>query len=219
MPSAAEEIVVARDILIAGFTGGEYHVAHLSTAGAADLVRQAQARGINVTCEVTPHHFTLTDEAVRSFDTNTKMNPPLRTKDDVDAMRRGLKDGTIAVIASDHAPHSFDEKQVEYQSAPFGIIGLETTVGLALTELVATGVLTLPQVIEKLSTNPRRILHLPPINIAEGQNANLTFIDPSLEWVVDPSSFRSMSRNTPFGGRKLTGKAIGVLNNGEAFWA
>ncbi|MEW6510088.1 MAG: dihydroorotase [Bacteroidota bacterium] len=219
MPPAAEEIVVARDILLAGYTGGEYHVAHLSTAGAAELVRQAQARGINVTCEVTPHHFTLTDEAVRSFDTNTKMNPPLRTRDDVEAMKRGLKDGTIAVIASDHAPHSFDEKQVEYQSAPFGIIGLETTVGLVLTELVATGVLTLSQMIEKLSSNPRRILHLPPINIAEGQKANLTIFDPALQWVVDPSSFRSMSRNTPFGGKTLTGKAIGVINNGEVFWA
>jgi dihydroorotase len=211
--------MIARDILLAAYTGGEYHIAHMSTAGAAEMVRQAKARGIRVTAEVTPHHIALTDEVVRSFDTNTKMNPPLRTAEDVEALRRGLKDGTIDVIASDHAPHSFDEKQVEYQQAPFGIVGLETSVGLVLTELVDRGVLTLKQMIEKMSTNPRRILHLPEIRIVEGQEANLTIFDPEHEWVVDPGTFKSKSRNTPFGGRKLKGKAVGVLNHGEAFWA
>ena len=218
MPPAGEEVVVARDILLARFTGGHYHVAHISTAGVAELLRQARARGEDVSGEVTPHHFTLTDEAVKTYDTNTKMNPPLRTASDVEALRRALKDGTIEVIATDHAPHSFDEKQVEFQFAPFGIVGLETAIGLTITELVSTGVLSLKQMVEKFSTNPRRILRLPPIKIAEGERANLTMIDPSLQWVVDPSTFRSKSKNTPFGGRKLTGKSFGIINNGEVFW-
>ena len=219
MPPTAEDVVVARDIHLAGYTGGQYHLAHMSTVGATELVRQAKTKGLNVTCEVTPHHFTLTDEAVRGYDTNTKMNPPLRTREDVEALKQGLRDGTIDVIATDHAPHSFDEKQVEYQSAPFGIVGLETAIGLTITELVDTGVLTLMQMIEKFSTNPRRILHLPEIRIAEGQRANLSIFDPTVEWVVDPASFRSKSKNTPFGGRKLKGRGVGVINNGEIFWA
>lgn len=219
MPPIAEDVVVARDIHLAGYTGGQYHLAHMSTVGATELVRQAKTKGLNVTCEVTPHHFTLTDEAVRGYDTNTKMNPPLRTREDVEALKQGLRDGTIDVIATDHAPHSFDEKQVEYQSAPFGIVGLETAIGLTITELVDTGVLTLMQMIEKFSTNPRRILHLPEIRIAEGQRANLSIFDPTVEWVVDPASFRSKSKNTPFGGRKLKGRGVGVINNGEIFWA
>jgi dihydroorotase len=190
----------------------------MSTAGATALVRSAKAEGLNVTCEVTPHHFSLTDEAVSGFDTNTKMNPPLRTKEDVDALKKGLKDGTIDVIATDHAPHSFDEKQVEFQSAPFGIVGLETALGLVVTELVNGGVLTLSQMIEKMSTNPRRIVNLPEIRIAEGQLANLTIFDPAAEWIVDTQAFKSKSKNSPFGGRKLTGKPVGVINNGEAYW-
>jgi dihydroorotase len=219
MPAAAEEIVVARDIHLAEYTGGQYHVAHISTAGAVELVRQAKARGLQVTCEVTPHHFTLTDEAVRSYNTNTKMNPPLRTKEDVEAIKAGLKDGTIDVIATDHAPHSFDEKQVEYQAAPFGIVGLETSLGLAISELVAKNVLSLPQMIEKLSVNPRRILHLPVIKIAEGETANLTIFDPAAQWTVDTQYFKSRSKNSPFGGYRLTGKPVGVLNKGQAYWS
>jgi dihydroorotase len=146
------------------------------------------------------------------------MNPPLRTREDVDALKKGLKDGTIDVIATDHAPHSFDEKQVEFQSAPFGIVGLETALGLVVTELVNSGVLTLSQMIEKMSTNPRRIVNLPEIRIAEGQQANLTIFDPATEWVVDIQAFKSKSKNSPFGGRKLTGKPVGVINNGEAYW-
>lgn len=219
MPSLAEDIMVSRDIQICRYTRGQYHVAHLSTAGAVDLVRRGKGEGVNVTCEVTPHHFTLTDEAVRGYNTNTKMNPPLRTSSDVEAVRWGLRDGTIDVIATDHAPHSYDEKEVEFQFAPFGIVGLETAIGISVTELVQSGVLTLAQMIEKLSVNPRRILHLPSIVIAEGEAANLTIFDPAAEWIVDPPSLKSRSKNTPFGGRKLIGKPIGVLNNGQSYWA
>jgi dihydroorotase len=218
MPPIGEDIMIARDLRIAAFVGGQYHVAHLSTAGAVALVRQAKSDGQNVTCEVTPHHFALTDLAVRTFDTNTKMNPPLRTQEDVEAIKQGLRDGTIDVIATDHAPHSFDEKQVEFQAAPFGIIGLETAIGLTITELVNKNVITLYQMVEKLCVNPRKILNLPAIRIQEGEMANLTIFDPTVSWTVDPSTFKSLSKNTPFGGRRLTGRAIGVINNGQVYW-
>ncbi len=219
MPAIAEDIVVARDIALVEYTGAQYHVAHMSTAGGVELVREAKRKRLNVTCEVTPHHFTLTDEAVRSYDTNTKMNPPLRTCDDVEALKEGLRDGTIDVIATDHAPHSFDDKQVEFQCAPFGIVGLETAIGLAFSELFAKGILSLYQLVEKFSSNPRRILHLPPIVIREGEMANFTIIDPQLAWKVDIQQFKSKSKNSPFQGRTLTGKAIGVINNGKVYWA
>lgn len=219
MPAIAEDIVVARDIALVEYTGAQYHVAHMSTAGCIELVREAKRKRLNVTCEVTPHHFTLTDEAVRSYDTNTKMNPPLRTSDDVEALKEGLRDGTIDVIATDHAPHSFDDKQVEFQCAPFGIVGLETAIGLAFSELFAKGILSLYQLVEKFSSNPRRILHLPPIVIREGEMANFTIIDPQLEWKVNIQQFKSKSKNSPFHGRTLTGKAIGVINNGSVYWA
>lgn len=218
IPRLAEELMVLRDIRLAEYTGGIYHVAHVSTAETVDAVRRAKARGLRITCEVTPHHFTLTDEAIRSFDTNTKMNPPLRTAEDVEAVKNGLHDGTIDVIATDHAPHSFDEKEVEFVAAPFGIVGLETALGLAVTELVSRNILTLAQLIEKFSVFPRRILHLPDIRIDVGAPANLTIFDPAAEWVVDPSTFQSHSRNTPFGGRRLTGRPVGVMNNGQVFW-
>jgi len=219
MPSVAEEVMIARDIAIAQYTKGQYHVAHMSTAGSVSLVRDAKGRALRVTCEVTPHHFTLTDDAVRSYDTNTKINPPLRTKDDVEALKQGLKDGTIDVIATDHAPHSFDEKQVEYQAAPFGIVGLETAIGLSITELVRPGILSLYQLIEKFAVNPRRILHLPEIRCVEGEPANLTIIDPNAEWVVDPQKFKSMSKNSPFKGFALVGRPFGVINNGKVYWS
>jgi dihydroorotase len=219
MPAIAEDIMVARDIRLSAYTSAQYHVAHMSTAGCVDLVRDAKGRGLQVTCEVTPHHFTLTDDAVRSYDTNTKMNPPLRTRDDVEAMKQGLKDGTIDVIATDHAPHSYDEKQVEFQSAPFGIVGLETAIGLAITELFEKNILSLYQIIEKLSTNPRRVLHLPEIKIQEGEIANLTIFDPRIEWVVDIQKLKSKSKNSPFHGFALHGKAAGVINNGRMLLA
>jgi dihydroorotase len=214
MPSVAEEIMVARDIKLVEYVKAQYHVAHISTAGTVELIRNAKQKKLPVTCEVTPHHFSLTDDAVRSFDTNTKMNPPLRTQDDVEALKEGLKDGTIDVIATDHAPHSFDEKQVEFAYAPFGIVGLETALGLCCTELVEKKILTLIQLIEKLSVNPRKILHLPDIKIAEGEEANLTFLDPAREWTVNVNEFKSKSKNSPFDGWKLKGKAIGIINNG-----
>ncbi len=214
IPSVAEELMIARDILLLRYVRqARYHVAHISTRGSVDLVRAAKRAGLPVTCEVTPHHFTLTEDAVSSFDTNTKMNPPLRTREDVDAMKEGLRDGTIDVIATDHAPHTIDEKEVEYTQAPFGIIGLETAIGLSITGLVRTNVLSLYQLVEKFSTNPRKILSLPPIRIAEGERANLTLIDPEVQWRVDVAQSRSKSRNTPFHGHQLRGKAIGIINN------
>ena len=216
IPPIAEELMVARDIILLRYTpAARYHVAHISTKGALDAVRAAKAEGLNVTCEVAPHHFALSEEAVAGFDTNTKMNPPLRTGADIVALKAGLKDGTIDVIATDHAPHTIDEKEVEYTQAPFGIVGLETCVGLCLTELVGNGVLTLMQVINKLSTAPRAILSLPVIQIKEGERANITIIDPSLEWVVDKEALKSKSKNTPFHGVRLKGKAVGIINNGK----
>jgi dihydroorotase len=215
IPRLSEDAIVARDIMFTEYLGGCYHLAHMSTAGAAEAVRAAKAKGLRVTSEVAPHHFTLTDEAVRGFDSNTKMNPPLRTADDVRAMKEALRDGTADAIATDHAPHAGFEKEVEFAYAPFGIVGLETAVGLAVTELLSEGWLTLDQLIGKLSTNPRRILRLPDIRIAEGEKANLTILDLAAEWVVDASAFRSKSRNTPFHGRRLTGRPLGIFNNGQ----
>ncbi len=216
IPPIAEELMIARDIILLRYIPrAKYHVAHISTRGSIDLLRRAKAEKLNITGEVTPHHFTLTDQAVEGFDTNTKMNPPLRTKDDIVAIKQALKDGTIDAIATDHAPHTVDEKEVEYTMAPFGIVGLETALGLAVTELVDKKILTLFQLIEKLSKNPRQILGLPKIRIEEGEMANLTLIDPEKEWKVDISSFLSKSKNSPFDGFKLKGKAIGVLNNGN----
>jgi dihydroorotase len=217
IPPVAEELMIARDIILLRYVKkARYHVAHISTRGALDHVRKAKKEGLKITCEVTPHHFTLTEEAVSGFDTNTKINPPLRTDDDRAALMEGLRDGTIDVIATDHAPHTIDEKEVEYTQAPFGIVGLETAVGLSITEVVEKQVLTLFQLIEKLSTNPRRILSLPIIKIAEGEPANLTLLDPSLEWTVNIGSFHSKSKNSPFNGWRLKGRAIGILNNGKA---
>jgi dihydroorotase len=218
IPSIAEALMIQRDIMLTVYCGGRYHVAHLSTKIGLDLIREAKQNGLPVTCEVTPHHFTLHEEEVKSFNTNTKMHPPLRTTEDVDAMKEGLKDGTIDVIATDHAPHSFDEKEVEYLYAPFGIVGLETAIGLSISELVNPGVLTLPEMIEKFTVNPRSILGLPQVMIKEGEKACLTIFNPDEEWVVDISKFRSKSKNSPFHGRRLTGRPIGIVNNDNIFF-
>lgn len=219
IPPIAEELMVARDIILLQYVSrARYHVAHISTSGALHHVREAKSEGLGITCEVTPHHFTLTEEVVASFDTDTKMNPPLRTKEDVAAMKEGLRDGTIDAIATDHAPHTIDEKEVEYTQAPFGIVGLETSVGLCLTELVEKKVLTLMQLIQKLSTNPRKILSLPTIRFKEGEVANITVIDPGLEWMVNTEAFHSKSKNSPFNGFSLKGKAIGIVNNGKVLF-
>ncbi len=214
IPGVAEEIMIARDLLLAEYTNSRYHVCHMSTAVAVDLVRQGKKKGIKVTCEVTPHHFTVTDDLVRSYDTNTKMNPPLRTQKDVDAIKTGLQDGTIDVIATDHAPHSLDEKEVDYIQAPFGIVGLETAIGLTVTELVDTKVLTMNQMVEKFSTNPRAIVGQ-QISVRPGEKANFTFIDPVVQWTVEIGKFKSKSKNSPFNGRMLNGKAVGIYNHGK----
>jgi len=220
IPPIAEELMIQRDIVLLRYIPhSKYHVAHISTSGSIECVRQAKGEKLNITCEAAPHHFTLSDEAVESFDTNLKMNPPLRTKDDVQALKAALCDGTIDVIASDHAPHTIDEKEVEYAQAPFGIVGLETVLGLSMTELVHEKFLTLNQLIEKLSINPRRILSLPVIDIQEGETANITLFDPEKEWIVDIQAFKSKSKNSPFHGRRLRGKAIGIINNGRSWFA
>jgi dihydroorotase len=218
IPSLAEDLIVIRDILTAQYTGGKIHIAHISTKNAVEMVRQAKKKGINVTSEVTPHHFTLTEEALKSYDTNMKMNPPLRTKDDLEAMFKGLKDGTIDCIASDHAPHSIEEKEMEFQYAPNGIIGLETSLGLSISELVHKKILNLEQLVEKLSINPRKVLNLPVPKISEGEPANITIFDPDVVWQVDVSKFKSKSKNSPFDKRLLTGKAIAVINKNKMYF-
>jgi dihydroorotase len=214
-PSIAEEIILYRDIEIAKFVGKDcrYHAAHLSTKGSVNLVRRAKAKGYNVTCEVTPHHFTLTEELVTTYDTNIKMNPPLRQQEDVDAMITGLVDGTIDCIATDHAPHALHEKDVEFDRAPNGIIGLETSLGLSLTFLVHTNKLTISQLIEKMSVNPRKILGLKPIEIKTGATANLLIFAPDEEWVVNKDLFKAKSKNTPYNQYKLKGKPKFTINN------
>lgn len=214
IPNISEEIIVARDIQVAEFTGARLHIAHISTAGAVEMVRRAKKRGLPVTCEVTPHHFTLDDEAVVGYDTNTKMNPPLRSKKDVQAILQALQDGTIDVIASDHAPHSIEEKEVEYDAAPFGIIGLETTLGLVLTQLVEPGVLSLAQAIARMTKSPAEILKLDRGNLKKGMPATISIFDPAAQWTVDKSKLKSRSKNTPFHNYKLKGKVFGLYNKG-----
>ena len=215
IPSIAEDIMVARDIRLAEFTGGRAHIAHVSTQGSVSLIREAKGRGIKVTCETTPHHFTLTDDAVKAFDTNAKVNPPLRTGKDVEAIKKGLKDGTIDCIATDHAPHSLEEKEVEFDFAPFGMIGLETALGLVVTNLINKKVLSWPQAIAKLTSNPSRILNLKAGRIKRDYPADLTIIDPKASWVVDPSKFKSKSRNSPFGGKRLWGMVRSTVVDGR----
>ncbi|HYM20584.1 MAG TPA: dihydroorotase [Candidatus Kapabacteria bacterium] len=216
-PSVAEDIIIARDIMIAEYVGGaRYHAAHISTKNAVELVRQAKKKGLPVTCEVTPHHFTLTDEAVETYWGNAKMNPPLREKEDIDAIIIGLQDGTIDCISTDHAPHAISEKETDMMTAAYGIIGLESAVGLGLTYLVRTKKITLSDYITKCSVNPRKILKLGQIEIAEGHKANITILDLDKEWIFSESTIHSKSHNTPFIGTKLTGKAVGVVNNIQA---
>ncbi|MFO7525616.1 MAG: dihydroorotase [Ignavibacteriaceae bacterium] len=218
IPSLAEDLIVMRDILVAEYTGAKIHIAHISTKKSVEMVREAKAKGIKVTAEVTPHHFTLTDDAVKTYDTNVKMNPPLRTKADVDAILHGLKDGTLDCIASDHAPHTIEEKEVEFEYAPNGIIGLETQIGLALTELYHKKLLTLEQLIEKFAINPRKILKIPIPQIKKGELANLTILDIDTVWTVDRSRFLSKSINSPFDKKLLTGKSVGVINKRQMFF-
>ena len=214
IPAAAEEVMIARDVALARLTGGRLHVAHVSTAGAVGLVRAAKAEGVPVTAEVTPHHLFLTEEAVAGYGTNAKMAPPLRTRADVEALRAGLADGTIDAIATDHAPHHPDEKDVEFDQAANGVVGLETELPLEL-RLVADGVLDLQALVARMTTGPARILGLPGGTLAAGAPADLTLIDPERRWRVDARAFRSKSRNTPFEGWEMTGRAVAVLVGGR----
>jgi dihydroorotase len=214
-PAAAEDIMVARDILLAELTGAHVHIAHVSTAGAVRLIRDAKARGLQVTAEVTPHHLVLTEEAVRTWDPNTKMAPPLRTKRDVEALLEALADGTIDCIATDHAPHALSEKEGEFDRAAFGIVGLETAVAVLLDRLVRPGLLPLSTLIARLSRDPARLLNLPGGNLAPGAPADVTILDPDAETVVEPLRFRSRSRNTPFGGWTLRGAPWMTLVGGH----
>lgn len=219
IPASAEEIMVARNILLARETGTRVHIAHVSTKGSVELIRRAKAEGVKVTCEATPHHLTLTEEAVVGYDTNAKMNPPLRTKEDVEALLEGLKDGTIDVIATDHAPHSIDEKDVELDKASFGIVGLETSLGIILTHIVGKGKLDLGQAIEKMTIGPARALGIDAGSLTIGKPADITVIDPDLEWTVDKNKFFSKGRNTPFHGWKLKGKAVLTMVGGKIVYA
>ena len=217
MPGAAEDVMVARDLLLVEDTGGRYHVAHLSTARSLDLVRRAKEKGLSVTCEVTPHHLVLSDEAVAEsgFSTHMKMNPPLRSARDREALLNGLADGTVDAIASDHAPHHPDEKDVEFSLAPFGAIGLETSLSLGLDRLVRPGVITLSRLIELLSTGPARILGLPGGTLAPGSPADITLFHPNRPVTVRAARLRSKARNTPFDGWKLRGRPVATFLDGR----
>lgn len=217
IPALSEEVMIARDILLAEFTGGSVHVAHISTAAAVDLVRRAKEQGVRVTAEVCPHHFSLTHEAVADsdFDTHTKMHPPLREAADVEAIKEGLRDGTIDAICTDHAPHATFEKEVEFIAAPFGILGLETAWGLTGRELIASGVLSVADAVRKITVEPRRILRLPVPTIEQGAPANLTIFDATTSWTFEERHIRSKSRNTPYVGDTMIGRAWATYNRGR----
>jgi dihydroorotase len=216
MPALAEEIDAVRDIILAKETGAHIHIAHISTKNAIEAVRRAKSEGINVTCEVTPHHFTLTDKAVENYDTNTKMSPPLRSEEHLEAILEAIKDGTIDAIATDHAPHHADEKALEYDSAPFGITGLETAIGLAFNHLVHKGIVDLVRLVELCSTNPAKIFRLQNRGtLTPGSIADVTILDPELEWTYKNSDSKSKSRNTPFDDWSFTGAAVATIVGGK----
>ncbi len=215
MPAAAEDVMTSRDVTLAETTGGRIHIMHVSTSGSIEIIRRAKKRKVRVTTEVCPHHFTLTDECLRSFDSNYKMSPPLRAQRDVEACIAGLVDGTIDVICTDHAPHAVEKKMRELDQAPFGILGLETALGLVVTRLIEPGHLTWPQAIEKMTINPAKVLGIPKGTLAIGADADVTIIDPNVSWAVDPGRFQSKSRNTPFGGYQLRGRAETVIVGGK----
>lgn len=214
-PAVAEDIAVSRDILLAEYTNARIHIAHISSKGAVELVRQAKKRGVKVTAEVTPHHLTLTDEEIKNFNVAAKVCPPLRSKDHVQAMIEGLKDGTIDAIVTDHSPHAFEEKDREFKFAPNGFTGMETSLGVILTNLYHTGIMTIDEIIEKMSVAPAKILKLDAGNIEIGKIADLTVIDPEKTWKVDSNKFYSRGKFTPYDGVELKGKAVATIVNGK----
>ena len=215
IPAEAEEIMVIRDILLSRLTGGHVHLAHISTKGSVELIRWGKERGINVTAEACPHHLSLTEEAVRGYDTNAKMNPPLRTVGDVEALREAVKDGTIDLIATDHAPHHYDEKEREFADAPNGIVGLETALAVVVTNLVEKGDLTFSDLVDRMACAPARIFKLPGGSLKRGAAADVTVFDPKARWKVDPARFLSKGRNTPFNGMTLVGRAACTIVAGS----
>jgi len=217
-PSIGEEIIVARNIMLAEQVDWRVHCQHLSSAGSVRLVREAKKRGVKISAEACPHHFTLTDESCKGYDANFKMSPPLREQRDVEAILEGLADGTIEVICSDHAPHCAFEKEVEFDKAPFGILGLETELALSLMALIHTKRLTLPQLVEKFTTGPARLLQLNKGTLSVGADADITVMDPAREWVYDMNQTASKSRNTPFHGWSLKGKAVATVVGGRVVW-
>src|ERR1044072_5197513 len=219
MPAVAEEVDALRNCMLAELTGARVHLAHLSTRGAIDAVRRAKEKGLPVTCEVAPHHWTLTDEAVQDYDTNTKMSPPLRSQEHLEAIIEGLRDGTVDAIATDHAPHHADEKELEFDQAPFGIVGLETAVGLAMDRLVSDGVISLERMIELLATKPARILSLSERGtLNTGAHADVTILDPEAVWTFDVSASRSKRRNPPFDGMTFRGAGMATIVGGRVLY-
>ena len=217
-PNAAEDIHIVRDLLLAELTGGHIHLQHVSTRYGVDAIRQARARGVRVTAEATPHHLVLTEEAVDGYKTDAKMNPPLRSGIDREAVREGLRDGTLDCIATDHAPHHYDEKEQAFDDAPNGIIGLETAVGVVLTHGVAEGLIDLPTLVERMSAAPADAFNLPGGALETGSVGDVTVLDLDAVWTVDPTTFVSRSRNTPFGGWELKGRAVITIVGGRVIW-
>jgi dihydroorotase len=215
IPSEAEEIMAIRDILLARRTGGHVHLCHMSTRGSVELVRWGKDRGIRVTAEVCPHHLSLTEAEVEGYDTHAKMNPPLRSADDVDALQQAVRDGTIDVIATDHAPHHYDEKEREFADAPNGIVGFETALAVNITWLVKPGIISLSTLVERMSCAPARLFHLPGGALRRGAAADVTVFDPAREWTVEPSRFFTKGRNTPYAGCTLTGLVACTLVDGR----
>ncbi|MDF2613549.1 MAG: dihydroorotase [Clostridia bacterium] len=211
----AEEVIVARDIILAKYTGAKLHLSHMSTKGSIDLIRMAKLQGVNITAETAPHYFTLDDSILGDYDTNKKMNPPLRTKEDVEAMKEALKEGVIDVIATDHAPHHYDEKNVEFDKAPFGIVGLETSFALSYTHLVKTGILSPMELIDKMSTKPAKILGIDKGSIEVGKTADITIIDTEAAYNIDPAKFVSKGKNTPFTGMAVSGEVSYTIVKGK----
>ena len=215
VPNEAEEIMAIRDILLARRTGGHVHLCHMSTRGSVELIQWGKERGISVTAEVCPHHLSLTEDAVEGYNTNAKMNPPLRTAADVEALQQGVRNGAIDLIATDHAPHHYDEKEREFADAPNGIVGLETALAVNLTWLVASGIIGLPTLIDKMSCAPARVFHLPGGTLRKGSVADVTIFDPEARWTVDPARFRSKGRNTPYAGKELRGRVYLTVVDGR----